>query len=153
MGNPLASLAIFCIGLGPDELLCESLEAACREKDIRFGAIISGIGALKRATLHHIEHTRFPPHDLTQTIDKPLELLSVNGLIVEHQPHVHVALACGESETYGGHLEHGSIVAYLSEIAIMKFNHAFMRREYIEDLKIKLLNGKDHGFTSIPAQG
>jgi hypothetical protein len=71
---------IFCIGLGPDELLCESLEAASREKDIRFGAILSGIGALKRATLHHIEHTRFPPHDLVQTIDKPLELLSIKVL-------------------------------------------------------------------------
>jgi len=32
------------------------------------------------------------------------------------------------------------VVAYLAEIAIMKFNTAFMRREYLEDLKIKVLN-------------
>lgn len=131
---------IFCIGLGPDELLWECIEAACREKDIRFGAVISAIGALKRANLHHIEHTSFPPNDLYFTVDKPLELLSVNGLIVEHHPHLHVALSSGSNETYGGHLEKGSIVAYLSEIAIMKFNTAFMRREYLEDLKIKVLN-------------
>jgi len=130
---------IFCIGLGPDELLWESVEAACREKDIRFGAVISGIAALKRANLHHIEHTGFPPNDICYTIDKPLELLSINGMIVEHFPHLHVALSCGTDETYGGHLEKGSIVAYLSEIVIMKFNTAFMRREYIEDLKIKIL--------------
>lgn len=131
---------IFCLGFGPDELLFEGIEAACREKDIRFGAVISGIGALKRARLHHIEHTGFPPNDIIFTVDKPLELLSVNGLIVEHFPHLHVALSSGRTETYGGHLEPGSIVAYLSEIAIMKFNDAFMQRKYLEDLKIKVLN-------------
>jgi predicted DNA-binding protein with PD1-like motif len=130
---------IFCIGLGPGELLWESIEAACREKDIRFGAVISGIAALKRASLHHVEHSSFPPNDIFFTIDKPLELLSINGMIVEHFPHLHVALSCGTDETYGGHLEKGSIVSYLSEIVILKFNTAFMQREYQDDLKIKLL--------------
>ena len=131
---------IFCLGFGPGELLWEGIEAACREKDIRFGAVISGIGAMSRVCLHHIEHTRFPPHDIDFTIDQPLELLSVNGLIVEHFPHLHVALSSGRDDSYGGHLEKGSVVAYLAEIAIMKFNTAFMRREYLEDLKIKVLN-------------
>jgi predicted DNA-binding protein with PD1-like motif len=132
---------IFCVGLGPGELLWESIEAACREKDIRFGVVVSGIAALKRACLHHIEHTRFPPSDITFTIDKPLELLSISGMIVEHFPHLHVALSSGAGETYGGHLEKGSIVAYLSEIVIMKFSTAFLRREFQEDLKISLLKG------------
>jgi hypothetical protein len=138
--NCSGTTEIYCLGFGPDELLWEGIAAACKEKDIRFGAVISGIGALKRVCLHHIEHTGFPPHDIDFSIDKPLELLSVNGLIVEHFPHLHVALSCGKDETYGGHLEKGSIVAYLAEIAIMKFNDAFMRREYLEDLKIKVLN-------------
>jgi hypothetical protein len=68
-----------------------------------------------------------------------LELLSVNGLIADGEPHLHIAVSCGENEVYGGHLEDGSEVLYLAEIAILVFNEHRMIREPDPERKVRLL--------------
>ena len=126
----------------PGEMLLESIEQACREQDIRNGAVVSGIGTLKTCHMHYIRHTDFPPADAFYRLAKPLELLSVSGLIADGQPHLHIVVSCGESEVYAGHLEPESEVAYLAEIAIVKCNGLSLARHADEQRGIKLLGPK-----------
>jgi hypothetical protein len=73
---------------------------------------------------------------------KPLELLSVNGIIADGEPHLHVVVSSGRDEVYAGHLEEKSEVAYLAEIAILKSNDLNLIRRLDEQRKIKLLGKK-----------
>jgi predicted DNA-binding protein with PD1-like motif len=127
------------IGFEPGEMLLESLKEAIESHGVRNGAVVSGIGTLKTCRMHYVEHTGFPPQDRIMTLNKPLELLSVSGLIADSEPHLHIVVSCGQDEVYGGHLEEGSEVLYLAEIAILVFNEHRMERRVDKERKIKLL--------------
>ncbi|HEQ72362.1 MAG TPA: DNA-binding protein [Spirochaetia bacterium] len=137
-----AGAKIHVIGFAPGDLLLEKIEEAIAKHNIENGAVISGIGTLKTCRLHYVKHTEFPPVNVFYTLSEPLELLSINGLIINGQPHLHIAVSKGEEKTWGGHLEHGSEVLYLAEIAILEFEGLSAERKYDEKLKISLLSGK-----------
>jgi predicted DNA-binding protein with PD1-like motif len=130
------------IGFAPGEMLLESIQEALKSQGITNGAVVSGIGTLKTCRMHFVEHTGFPPRDHIFVLNKPLELLSVSGLIADGEPHLHIVVSCGENEMYGGHLHEGSEVLYLAEIAILVFNAHQMVRQPDLERKIKLLQLK-----------
>jgi uncharacterized protein len=130
------------IGFKPGEMLLESIKEAIQSQGIRNGAVVSGIGTFKTCRMHYVEHTGFPPRDHIFTLHKPLELLSVNGLIADGEPHLHIVVSCGEDEVYGGHLEDGSEVLYLAEIAILAFNEHQMERQLDPERRVRLLRPK-----------
>jgi predicted DNA-binding protein with PD1-like motif len=136
------STQLVVVGFKPGELLLESIKEAIQAQGIRNGAVVSGIGTLKTCQMHYVEHTGFPPRDHFYTLNKPLELLSVNGLIADGEPHLHIAVSCGEDEVYGGHLEPGSEVLYLAEIAILVFDDLPLERQPDTARKVKLLRRK-----------
>jgi predicted DNA-binding protein with PD1-like motif len=120
---------LITIGMGPGELLLEGIREAITKHDIKNGVVLSGIGTFKKCRLHYITGTGIPPQDVTATLEKPLELNSINGIIADGEPHLHIAVSGGDDEAYGGHLEPGSELAYLAEITILKCNgHALERR-------------------------
>ncbi|MGC9455849.1 MAG: PPC domain-containing DNA-binding protein [Phycisphaerae bacterium] len=130
------------VALEPDELLLESIEQAVAENGIRNGMVVSGIGTLKTCHMHYIKHTGFPSDNGFYKLQKPLELLSVSGIIADGEPHLHIVCSCGENEVYCGHLEHDSKVCYLAEIAILKCNGMEMTRTK-DDRGVSLLGPKD----------
>jgi predicted DNA-binding protein with PD1-like motif len=130
------------IGFKPGEMLLESIQEAIQSQGIINGAVVSGIGTLKTCRMHYVEHTDFPPRDHIFFLSKPLELLSVSGLIADGEPHLHIVVSCGENEVYGGHLHEGSEVLYLAEIAILTFNEHKMERKADPERRIKLLRQK-----------
>jgi predicted DNA-binding protein with PD1-like motif len=134
-----AGSELVVLGLGPGEMLLESIQRAVAETDIRNGVVVSGIGTLKNLRMHYILHTDFPPADEIENIVGPLELVSVSGVIADGQPHLHVVVSCKQEQVWSGHLEDGSEVAYLAEIAILKCNDLRMARHADERRKIKLL--------------
>ncbi len=127
------------LALQPGEMLLESIRRAIKQKNIRNGVVVSGIGTLKTLQVYYIKHTRFPPAHGNVTIKRPLELLSVSGIIADGEPHLHVVASCGRDETYGGHLEPETEVAYLAEIAIIRCNSLKMARHLDKKRKINLL--------------
>ncbi len=132
-------IGLVTIGLKPGELLLESIKKAIESRGIRNGAVVACAGTLKTCRMHYVEHTGFPPKDRFFTLSKPLELLSLSGLIAGGDPHLHVVVSCGENEVYGGHLEEGSEVLYLTEVAILVFNEHRMARSRDNEWKINLL--------------
>jgi hypothetical protein len=122
------AMQVVVVGLEPGELLLESLREVVKERDVRNGVVVSGIGTFKKCRLHYVEGTGFPSENTFITLEKPMELLSVSGVIADGEPHLHVVVSCRRDEVYAGHLEDGSEVAYLAELAILRFNELEMTR-------------------------
>ncbi len=132
---------VITIGLGPDEKLLESVAQAARDHDIKHGAVVSGIGTLKRTNLHYVNTNGFPPENRYYVIDEPVEVGSISGLIVNYEPHLHIDVGCRDNEPYIGHLENESIVLYLAELCILKFNDIKQKRENDPKYDLMLLKG------------
>ena len=132
-------IEVVTIGIEPREMLLETIREALKKHGIKNGAVVSGIGTLKSCHLHHIEHCDFPPSNRFFTIEKPLELSSISGIIADGEPHLHVVVSYADEETYSGHLEDSSEVLYLAEIAILVFNDLKMARHLDEQSRIRLL--------------
>lgn len=127
------------VGLQPGEMLLESLKKAIADRGIRNGAVVSGAGTLKSVRMHYVDHDRFPPKDVFVTVPGPLELVSIQGVIADGEPHLHVTVSRREEGARSGHLEDGSEVLYLAEVAILKCDSLAMVRRLDEARKIKLL--------------
>ena len=127
------------VGLGPDEMLLESIRKAIADKGIRNGAVASGAGTLKSCRMHYVDHTAFPPKDVFTSVEGPLELVALSGVIADGEPHLHVVVSLKDQPARAGHLEDGSQVLYLAEIAILKCDTPAMARRLDEARKIKLI--------------
>ena len=134
---------LIAVGLAPGDLLLESIEKAVTEHDVQYGAVISGIGTMKKTRLHYVNDCEFPPTDVMYDIEEPFELASIDGLIVDGKPHLHISGMVRDQKAYAGHLEPGSEVLYLAEVLIMKCNDLAMTREADTERKIKLLKAKE----------
>lgn len=134
---------VIVIGLQPGEMLLESIREAVRKSTIQNGVVVSGIGTLKSCQMHHIEHTGFPSTNRFYTIRKPLELLSISGIIADGEPHLHVVVSYRDEEVYAGHLENDSEVLYLAEIVVLRFNELKMSWHVDPDRKVRLLGPKE----------
>jgi len=120
---------IICVYMqyGDDFHAC--IEKVARERDIRTGAILSGIGTFDRARIHHIVHTEFPSQDRFVELEGPIELCSVSGIIADYKPHMHCTMAVRGNELFAGHLEPGCNVLYLAEAVIAKFSGTQLVRD------------------------
>jgi len=134
--------AVIALGIAPGEMLLEMVEAAVKEHDIKNGAVVSGIGTLNVARMHHIEHDRFPPDDRIYLIEKPLEVSSISGIIADGKPHLHMTVGYRDEWSVAGHVEPGCQVLYLAELVILKFNGLALDRHFDAERKISLLGPK-----------
>lgn len=119
---------ILTLRLDQGEDVLASLEQLAREQAIHTGVVLSAIGTLDRARLHHITHTGYPPMDRFVEYEGPIELLSIDGIIADHSPHLHTCISIKET-TYMGHLEPGCRVLYLAEIAVARVENLRLWRE------------------------
>ncbi|MCD6284708.1 MAG: DNA-binding protein [Anaerolineae bacterium] len=136
------STEVIALGIAPGEMLLETVEAAVKEHNIKNGAVVSGIGTLKVARMHHIVHDRFPPDDRIYLIEKPLEVSSISGIIADGKPHLHMTVGYRDEWSVAGHVELGCEVLYLAELIILKFNGLALDRHYDAERKISLLGPK-----------
>jgi predicted DNA-binding protein with PD1-like motif len=120
--------SLIFIGLNDGDLLLESIRKGCRDNDIESGIIVSGAAAIKTADVHYIDHSDYPPRDITHTVELPMEMTSISGIIIDYEPHVHIGLISGVDKARGGHLEEGTRVAYRGELAIMKCHETEVTR-------------------------
>ena len=104
----------------PDDLLLEGIGEFIAASGIRDGVVISGIGTLKNTTMHMVTTTTFPPVETFPTFDdQPLELTSMQGVIADGVPHIHMNVSDRRTGV-GGHLEPKCEVLYLAEVAILE---------------------------------
>jgi len=125
--TPVTSILTF--GVHPDQDLFASILDAANEAGVRYGTIVSGIGALGESTFRNVN--RFPATFPVQDPDRlyfsspgPLELVSLTGWIApteKGEPYLHAHIAAstvqeGKVVVYGGHLSPGLVKTWIMVI-------------------------------------
>jgi len=119
---------IFVVSLDQGDYLLESILDLIRKEDIRDAVVVSAVGTLDQCRFHLVTTVGYPPEDrFEQLVDSPLELVSVNGLIANGEPHLHILVSDSE-RSYSGHLEKGCRVLYLAEIVLVELKSTNLMR-------------------------
>ena len=112
---------VLILHLSKGDDLLKSIKQGIEEAGIQSGIVVSGIGSLRKFRYHFIKDTEDVSTDIFETAEGPLELVSIQGLILEGKPHLHALVSeYGSKRHISGHLEEGGEVQYLAEIAILE---------------------------------
>jgi hypothetical protein len=114
----------------PGEDLLESVKAFLVDRGVRQAAVVGGYGTLAAHHLHWVAHNRLPSENVFGKAEGGIEILSMNGLVVEGEPHIHVTLATPDG-AYGGHLEPGCTAYVLCEIVLAELAGPALSRERV----------------------
>jgi hypothetical protein len=108
---------VLVISLGAGDKMLESIRQGVRDAGIRDGVVLSGIGTLSHVHYHRVSTLTADPVDEFHKLKDPMEVASIDGLIVDYEPHLHFTFS-GLEKTVAGHLEDDSTVLYLAEIVV-----------------------------------
>ncbi len=111
---------VYRLRLEPGDLLLESINELIKRENIKDGAVTLGIGTLSECCMHWVITTGFPSVQKKETIKAPLELLSLQGIIADGVPHLHISVS-DTSRAIGGHIEEGCKVLYVLEVVIESY--------------------------------
>ena len=106
------SMVCHCIRLKRGEDLMESIKAVCREKNIRAGVVLSGVGCILRGRIRDASGVNI------REIAEHCEIVSLNGTVSAQRCHIHIALSREDLATIGGHLCPGCIVNTTCELVL-----------------------------------
>jgi predicted DNA-binding protein with PD1-like motif len=95
------------------ETIREQIDAA----GIKNAVILCAIGSLQKARFHRVLTTDIIAKDEYLDFEGPFELASLQGTIVDGEPHFHMVLSDLQM-AYTGHLEEGTVVLYRAEIVL-----------------------------------
>lgn len=116
------------IRLDQGDFVLESIRKVIKETGITDGYVVSGIGTLDYCVLHMVTTTGYPPVECyPKWIDEPLELVSIDGIIADGEPHLHTVIS-NKDIAIGGHLEPGCRILYLGEIVIQEIKGQALKR-------------------------
>ena len=73
---------------------------------------------------------RIPTDNLFRRGEGGIELLSMNGLVAEGEPHIHITLSMPDG-AFGGHLEPGCIAYVMCEVFLAEVEGATMSRQRV----------------------
>jgi uncharacterized protein len=109
----LKKIHILRIDPGEDVLAC--VEQFLVQSGLRQAVVVGGYGTLAASHLHWVRNNQLPAENLYGRTEGGIEIMGMNGLVVEGQAHIHVTLSTPVG-AYGGHLEPGCIAYVLCEI-------------------------------------
>ncbi|MBD3184421.1 DUF296 domain-containing protein [Candidatus Poribacteria bacterium] len=117
------------IDTGEDVLI--SVKKFIKEKNIKQGLVVMGYGTFAKVGLHWVIHNQWPPGNHYDEWEGGIELMSMNGIIVDGEPHIHFT-ASTSAGAFGGHMEEGCICYVLVEIGIVELEGPEMKREFVD---------------------
>jgi predicted DNA-binding protein with PD1-like motif len=106
---------VHILRVDPGEDVLESIQRFLQDADIRQAVVLGGYGTLAAYHLHWVAHNRIPTENLFRRGEGGIEILSMNGMVVDGEPHIHVALSPPDG-AFGGHLEPGCTAYVLCEV-------------------------------------
>ena len=119
---------VYRIRLDRGDLLLETIENAIQKNGLADGAVLSAAGSLQECTYHRVKSTGEKPEDEFITVKEPMEILNINGIIANGEPHLHLTLS-GARGAFGGHLEKGCRVLYRAELTLARFTGTQLARK------------------------
>ncbi|MCF7838560.1 MAG: DNA-binding protein [Candidatus Marinimicrobia bacterium] len=118
---------IHIIRVDPGEDVLVSVRDYAAAAGMRQAVVMGAYGTLAAHSLHWVTHNRIPTENRFGRGAGGIEILSMNGLIVEGEPHIHVTLAT-EAGAYGGHLEPGCTAYVICEVFLAEIVGEALRR-------------------------
>ena len=118
------------------DLLKESILDICKKEKIEAGVIASSVGSLTKAFIRNAGATEI------KELNRDLEILSLNGTVSMNRIHLHICVSDDKLQTYGGHLENGSVINSTCELVILvldryEFDKIFDKETGYNELLIK----------------
>ena len=100
----------------PGEKLLEGIRDLIKQEHLHTGVVVSGIGTLSDCRVHETV-AGYPPNLMTRhqhyrELKGSYEIASIQGIIADGEPHLHITLCEGDT-TVAGHVEEGCIVLTL----------------------------------------
>ena len=92
---------VHIVRIDPGEDVLVSVREFLARSGVRQGVVLGGYGTLAAHHLHWVAHNRLPTANHFEKGEGGIEILAMNGLVVEGEPHVHVALST-PAGAYGG---------------------------------------------------
>ena len=87
--------------------LLDGLNQAINDKNIKNAVILNGIGSVTDYHYHVVSDKNLPPAEEYPKASVAMDLISVQGFILNERVHAHIALS-DENSVVGGHLEKGT---------------------------------------------
>lgn len=126
--GPAQVQEVYRVLLDRDALLLESVVDVVRQKGIQDGHVLISAGSVQECTYHYVTSTATKPKDEYKKVKGPFEILNAGGIIANGEPHIHITLSAQDKNAFGGHLEKGCRVLYLSEITIVRYTGPALTR-------------------------
>ncbi len=130
-GRSFKGKKFWILRIDPGEDVLVSMKDFISQNGIRHGVVVCGYGTFAKVRLHWVEHNRFPTDNRFDEWEDGIELMSMSGLIIDGDPHVHFTAATPDG-AFGGHLEEGCTCYVLCEICIVELEGGPMSREIRE---------------------
>jgi predicted DNA-binding protein with PD1-like motif len=90
----------------PDMDFLLELRKYVSENKIKNAVILNGIGSSKSYSYHVVASPDLPPKEMYPKEEKPLDIISVQGFVLDGRVHAHIIFS-DEKISFGGHLEEG----------------------------------------------
>jgi len=87
--------------------MLEGLKNAVKEKKIKNAVILAGIGSVTDYHFHVVSDKNLPPAHEYPSASRAMDLIAVQGYILNGRVHAHITLS-DENSALGGHLEPGT---------------------------------------------
>ena len=129
-GHSFEGKKLWVVRIDPGEDVLISLKDFAKKKGIKQGLVVVGYGTLSRISLHWVVHNQFPPQNRFDDWEDGIEIMSMNGLVVDGEPHIHLTASTVDG-AFGGHMEEGCICYVLCEVGIVELEGARMTREVV----------------------
>ncbi len=95
------------IKMGPGTDMIEGLNLAVKQKKIKNAVIMAGIGSVTDYHFHVVSDRNLPPAHENPQASRAMDLISVQGYIMNGRVHAHITLS-DDNSALGGHLEQGT---------------------------------------------
>lgn len=133
---------IIVLNLKPGDLLLECIQTELKSSNVRNAVLVSALGSLCKLNYHVIGAITPQPDDIFRSVEAPVELGVMQGMVLDGVPHIHLVASTPDGKTHIGHLEPGCVVQYLIEMTFLEIEDMDLRRVpnqygigYFEEIK------------------
>ena len=121
---------VHVLRVDPGEDILAAVEQFIAEAQLKQAVVLGGYGTMAAYHLHWVTHNHIPTDNLFRKGEGGIEILAMNGLVVDGQPHIHISLATPDGG-FGGHLEPGCIAYVVCEIFFGEVEGVHLTRERV----------------------
>lgn len=105
-------MKVVCRRLHRGDDLLASIHAIAQAEKIEAGVVLSGVGCVSQTRVRDASGVN------VRELNRPFEIVSLNGTVSQTRCHLHIALSDESLATVGGHLLEGCIVNTTCELII-----------------------------------